>query len=187
MILQESGTRCVTEQQALASTTSYGGCAPSGPGAPTGTSRTPGWPPGTSASSVPSGKIRWVFGHRTTGRWLPGPPVLYRLTWENLTAKPWVTTDKSPRVSLPPAARSYGTCCPIVSEPNLALPCAMGRASVISVRRLRVARLQMALQSPSASGRPARNGGFLHERLPSRPDSLSSSRTFRCPSTGVYG
>ena len=39
----------------------------------------------------------------------------------------------------------------------------MGRASVISVRRLRVARRQMALQSPSASGRPAGNGGFLHE------------------------
>ena len=46
----------------------------------------------------------WVFGDRTTGRWLPGPPVRYRLTWENLTAKPWATTDKSPRVSLSPAA-----------------------------------------------------------------------------------
>lgn len=33
-----------------------------------------------------------------------GPPVRYRLTWENLTAKPWATTDKSPRVSLSPAA-----------------------------------------------------------------------------------
>jgi hypothetical protein len=77
------------------------------------------------------------------------------LTWENLAAGPWTMTDKSPRVSLPPTECSYETCCPIVSEPRLAPPCAMRRASVISVRLPRAARLP-TVQSPSADGRLAK-------------------------------